>query len=296
MAFALKAKAFDDGLYAAVDLLAQKGTPLLPGKRRILEHVHRTLLSRWRPDSSGPLESVLVLLRAALSMTGTLEESDGRLHALVARALEDFESNPASKPLGFYTWSPQLQAQFKQDRLLQQELEPAEAGLLLQALQADEDLLSAWRRHLRLSCGLTNPFSLPALDEEGQHRCFFPPSVSHEEHLLEELFPGVPPPEGDQLVDELISRIRSGQLDTTPTPRSGWYDHQLHALVPFLLPERMPEAERLIIGHRYRDQLEHQFRGSFALTRETHIKQLRWLRVTGVNGQTPPPQIILKPG
>ena len=40
MAFALKAKAFDDGLYAAVELLTQNGTPLLPGRRRIVEQVH----------------------------------------------------------------------------------------------------------------------------------------------------------------------------------------------------------------------------------------------------------------
>lgn len=275
MAFALKAKAFDDGLYAAVDLLAQKGTPLLPGKRHLVDQIHRTLLSQWRPESPDPLRWVLVLLRAALSMTGTLERSDETLQALVTQALADFESDPArSKPLSFYTWSEQLQALFKQDRLLQTECPPAEAGLLLRALQSDGRLLYAWRRHLQLLGRLTNPLSKPALDEQGESRCFFPPSDSHEGRIAKELFGPREPPEGFQLVDELISRIRSGRLDTTPTPRSGWYDHQFHALVPFLMPERMPEAARLTIGPRYHAELERQFRGAFALTRETHLKQL----------------------
>ena len=94
---------------------------------------------------------------------------------------------------------------------------------------------------------------------------------------------------GFQLVDELIARLRDGRLDSTPTPRSGWYDHQFHALVPFLMPEKMPEAERLLIGPRYRAELEAQFRALFALTRETHIKQLEVLAAGGY------PTLIVSP-
>jgi hypothetical protein len=95
------------------------------------------------------------------------------------------------------------------------------------------------------------------------------------------LFGQVAPPEGFQLVDELMARLRDGRLDSTPTAESGWYDHQFHALVPFLMPERMPEAGRLVIGPRYRAELERQFRALFALTRETHIKQLEQLVAAG---------------
>jgi len=289
MAFALKAKAFDDGLYAAIDLLAQRGTPLLPGKRRIVEHVHRVLRSRWSPEGSDSLKSAVVLLHAALSMTGPLEESDRKLRLLVMKRLKEFESSElASKPLGFYTWNAELQALFKQDRLLQMELEPDVAQTLYQALRTDGRLLSAWRGQLRLLGQLTNPLSKPALDEDGEERCFFPPSDSHEGRLVKELFSDKAPPEGFQLVDELSSRIREGRLDTTPTPRSGWYDHQFHALVPLLMPERMPEAERLLFGPRYRAELEQQFRALFALTRETHIKQLESV----VAGAGVPPLIV----
>ncbi|OJT25155.1 hypothetical protein BO221_12335 [Archangium sp. Cb G35] len=291
MAFALKAKAFDDGLYAAVDLLMQHGTPLLPGKRGIVEHVHQELLSHWSPEAADPLRSALVLVRAALSMTGTLEEPDKKLRLLVVKSLREFESDAGkSKPLGFYTWSSRLQALFKQDRLLQEELTPDVAQTLHAALQTDEHLLDAWRRHLRLLGRLTNPLAKPALDEEGDSRCFFPPSDSQEGRLVKELFSKKSPPEGFQLVDELITRIRSGR-STTPTPRSGWYDHQFHALVPFLMPERMPEAKRLVLGPRYRAELEKQFRALFALTRETHIKQLE----QAVAGSGGPPPLIIEP-
>ncbi|MCP3141488.1 hypothetical protein [Pyxidicoccus xibeiensis] len=283
MVFALKAKAFDDGLYAAVELLVQRGTPALPGKRRLLEQVHQVLLAQWSAGDSDPLRSVLVLLRSALSMTGPLDEGDRKLRLLVMRFLKDFESKEgASKPLGFYTWSPQLEGVFKQDRLLQTELEPDAARTLLAALESDASLYSAWRRHVQLPSRLTNPTSKPALDEDGEQRCFLPPSDSHEGRVVKELFGRVSPPPGFQLVDELIARIRDGRLDTTPATRSGWYDHQFHALVPFLVPERMPEAERLVIGPRYRAELEQQFRALFALTRETHIKQLEQLTAGGV--------------
>ena len=46
--------AFDDGLYAAVGLLAQDGTPRLPGKRHLLEQVRRILRAQWQPTSQDP--------------------------------------------------------------------------------------------------------------------------------------------------------------------------------------------------------------------------------------------------
>ncbi|MFP2908616.1 hypothetical protein ACLESD_26910 [Pyxidicoccus sp. 3LFB2] len=282
MAFALKAKAFDDGLYAAVDLLVQHGTPRLRGKRQLVEQVQQLLLAQWQQGGSESLRPALVLLRAALSMTGTLEEPDRKLRLLVKQAIDSFEASPeASKPLGFYTWRPELKALFKQDRLLQTPLEEDVAGGLLAVLQSDASLLSAWRRHLGLLGQLTNPLSKPALDGGTGERCFFPPSDSHEGRLVKALFGQVPPPEGFQLVDELMARLRDGRLDSTPTAQSGWYEHQFHALVPFLVPERMPEAERLVIGPRYRAELEQQFRALFALTRETHIKQLEQVRAGG---------------
>ncbi|NMO15382.1 hypothetical protein HPC49_13370 [Pyxidicoccus fallax] len=292
MAFVLKAKAFDDGLYAAVELLAQEGTPRLPGKRELLRGLHQVLRPHWRPEATDPLKSALVLIQSALSMTEAVEESERKLRLLTMQAVKDFESQEgASKPLGFYSWSPRLQGVFKQDRMLQGELSRDVAEALLGALQSDERLMTAWRKHLRLPARLTNPLAKPALDEEGLYRCFLPPSDSHEGRLVKKLFAVKAPPEGFQLVDELIKWLRLGRLDSTPTPESGWYDHQFHALVPFVVPEKMPEAARVRFGRHYRAELEAQFRAGFALTRETHIKQLE----TPAAGAGGPPPIIIEP-
>lgn len=296
MAFTLKAKAFDDGLYAAVDLLMQHGTPRLPGKRHLVEQLQQVVLEQWRQGNAEVLRPALVLLRSALSMTGALEEQDWKLKLLVKKAVAEFEASPgASKPLGFYTWTPELQALFKQDRLLQTPLQDEVATGLFSVLQSDALLLSGWKRHLGLLSRLTNPLSKPALDEGSGERCFFPPSDSHEGRLVKELFSDVAPPEGFQLVDELIARLRDGRLDSTPKPGAGWYDHQFHALAPLLLPERMPEAERLVIGPRYRAELEQQFRALFALTRETHIKQLEQLLAGGGMPLVVSPRLSIEP-
>ena len=83
-----------------------------------------------------------------------------------------------------------------------------------------------------------------------------------------------PIPEGFNLVEEMVRRIRSRKIDLTPTASSGWYDYQTWALEPLVAPERAAEAARLKLEESYRKQLEELFKGILALTRETHIKQL----------------------
>ncbi|MCP3105417.1 hypothetical protein LZ198_41800 [Myxococcus sp. K15C18031901] len=289
MAFSFKAKAFDDGLSAAIDLLAQAGAPGLPGKRGLLEALYGALRPRATASSDGALERTLALLHTALTLTGEFAESDRNLRLLGMKRLRDFEADPAvSRPLGFYAWSPRLRAVFKQDRLLQEVLEGGVAELLRQALQSDAGLSRAYQAHLSLMWGLSNRPSRRPVDGDGPERCFFPPSDSHEGRLVERLFQDVAPPEGFQLVDELVLRIRDGRLETTPAPEAGWYDHQFHALTPLLVPERMPESSRLVCGPHYRGELEQQFRALFGLTRETHVKQL----AVAAGG---PPPILLSP-
>ena len=101
-----------------------------------------------------------------------------------------------------------------------------------------------------------------------------PASVSHETHLFFRLLGGRDVPEGFHLMQALIEEIRAGKIDLAPTKASGWYDHQTWALQPLLLPEKTPEASHLICGEEYRKHLEELFKGTLALTRETHVKQL----------------------
>ncbi|NTX13771.1 hypothetical protein HUA76_23475 [Myxococcus sp. CA056] len=281
-AFAVKSKCFDDGLLATVELLVQKGTPRLPGKRGLVLDVWRALRPRWPEESSDELRGTLSFLQAALSLTGSPEESNKTLTLHAKRCRQAFEADTfKSKPLGFYTWNNALTALFKQGRLLQEELSPESAELLARMLTEDPSRLSTYQRHLGLMARLTNPLSKPAVHEAGLTHCFFPPSDSHEGRLVKQLFGEVSPPDGYSFVDDFIQRIRDGRIETTPGTHSGVYDYQIHALAPLLFPERTPESERLIVGPKYRAELEAQFRTLFALTRETQLKQLESLSAGG---------------
>jgi hypothetical protein len=103
---------------------------------------------------------------------------------------------------------------------------------------------------------------------------FFPPSRSHEADLVTRLYANRPIPAGFDLMDELISRIRAGEIDLSPTAESGWYDYQTWALEPLVNPDKTPESVHLKFEETYRKQLIELFKGVLALTRETHVKQL----------------------
>jgi hypothetical protein len=97
----------------------------------------------------------------------------------------------------------------------------------------------------------------------------------HESQLFLRLFPNPQPvPDDFDLMKTLIAEIRAGKIDLEPTPDSGWYDHQTWALQPLLVPQKMPEASHIQFGEHYLKHLEELFKGTLALTRETHVKQL----------------------
>ncbi len=254
---ALKAKLFDDGLYAAVELAAQRGVGRFPGKAALLAK-----LVRHAPE-----------LAAAASLGGM----DVSLDPEALRIRDEFLANAlAAKPLGFYTWNEDLQRIFQQDRLLQRPLDADRAADLAAALRADPAALAAYGGYLDLVSRLTNPLVPERPDLRRPDGCyFFPPSRAHETELLKRLFAaGQPIPEGFSIADEMVRRIRDGSLDLAPTADSGWYDWQTWALEPLVALEAMPEAARLRIDERYRQQLEELFKAVIALTRETHVKQL----------------------
>ncbi len=79
-----------------------------------------------------------------------------------------------------------------------------------------------------------------------------------------------PPP---NLLDALVSAIRSGALDVAPEADAGWYDHQLYALETLLLPERGPESQHLLLTVGYKKKLIETFKSILIQNRETHVKQ-----------------------
>jgi hypothetical protein len=280
---AQKAKQFDDGLYAAVDLAAQEGPGNFAGKAFLLRELARQIAE----EDPGRIDQPRQVILAAAQLGGLAEDLSPAATKTTRRILAAFEAEPLrSKPIGFYTWSGELTTIFRQDRMLQTELTAKDGTeVLVRALHADPQLRAVYEGYLALVTKLTNPLSKPdlrpelaelddgALGAPEQKVHFFPPSKSHESDLVMRLYGDRPIPEDFSLVDEVIARVRSGELDLTPRPHSGWYDYQTWSIEPLITPEKTPEAARLELADGYRKHLEELFKGVYALTRETHIKQ-----------------------
>ena len=278
-----KAKQFDDGLVAAVELASQRGTGHLIGKRPLLQALLQSLLQ----GDTEVDQAAQGLLFSASILGGLPNTAPDALRPVVQRTVDDFLADERrSKPLGFYTWSDELRAVFQQDRLLQTELRQEQARGLAELLERTRPARSAYEAHLRLAARLTNPLAGadlrawlgnkgPVLSEGTSQWSFFPASRSHEAVLLEKLYGDRPIPDGFDLMNELIRRARAGELRLEPTDISGWYDYQTWSLEPLIRPDAVPEASRLRLEPRYRNHLERLFKGMLALARETHVKQVK---------------------
>lgn len=295
-ALAYKCKVFDDGLYAAVELAAQRGHGRLPSKRALLDAL----------IDANPGTDVLPLLGAARSFTG--RKPAGPQRHEIERAVDDFlEDQLRSRPLGFYTWTPELAALFRQDRCLQQELPSHDAALALaRELHRQPELREAYEAQLSLASRLTNPFAEPDLrgllrapDAAGGPPAsggarFLPASVSHETELAKRLLGDEPIPGGFNLVEELVRQVRSGYVDLSPHAESGWYDRQTWALEVLIAPERASEAVKLRLDPTYASHLLELAKGLLALSRETHAKQLD-VAMVGAAMDRNAPRLVLRP-
>lgn len=285
-ALAMKAKQFDDGLYAAVEEAAQNGAGTYPGKVFLLTTLARSLAELTSADAT----KALAVLFSACELGGLKLAIPQSIKVAVQDTVAEFlRDELRSKPIGFYTWAQALEAIFQQDRMLQNPLR-GEAAIkaIVHALQSDDKLCSSYVTYLGLVSKLTNPFPSrkpdlrPFLAEREKARpqtpprevFFFPPSRAHETDLIMSLFGDREIPEGFNLMEELIARIRTGALQLKPKAQSGWYDYQIWGIEPLAIPEKMPEAKRLRLDKRYREHLLELFKGVYALTRETHVKQL----------------------
>ena len=311
---AQKAKIFDDGLYAAVEVAAQEGAGCHAGKAALLGSLARSLSSAGG-DMAG--DAGAVLLGAARLGEVALPDLPAPVEALVQHATEVFLAKELhSKPIGFYTWSGRLASIFQQDRMLQTPLrsgasqaprECEEIAALVEALRGDSSARAIYERHLGLVSRLTNPYAAPdlrylleardrgAAQEPVPGTAFFPASAAHETEIAKKMFGDVPIPDGFVLANEMIRRIRSGELDLAPRPVSGWYDYQTWALEPLVVPERMAEGARLQLGFQYRILLLELFKGLLTLTRETHVKQLEGALCGMAGGVWKGPPIIIAP-
>lgn len=282
-----KAKQFDDGLYAALDQAY-----FLGHSEKIPSHMGLTerLLVKVPEDSPAA-----AYLAAGLTLGGretTLEDNAQR-----DKLIRDFQANPAlSKPIGFYTWNDSLQKCWAFMRFFQQPLEESDpiSQEIVKALEGDSALAADCQTAAQFYGKLTNPLSrLTFADAVGTDLSskealeslrtskgvakpglsLFPPSSSRETELYQRLFPlGVP--EGANLMKELVTRIRSGEIDLSPRDNSGWYDHQVYALETMLLPERGAEHNKLLLTKPYKKRMLEAFQALITKRRETHVRQL----------------------
>lgn len=281
------AKQFDDGLYAALDLACYQGElgEAMPGAVDFIARVFDRL-----PEDS-PAKP---FLGAALKLAGKEVTLSQKAAKERARLLKEFEADKVvSKPISFYTWTPELERVWKFYRFLQQEFwdgrQLAVPKAIAGVVAADPDLVREYDALQGFYGRLTNPLiclpvtallegtdSLSALAEKHQAHhaavAVFPPSTSREGELFERVFPdGIP--RNVEAMAELIKRIRSGEVNLEPKPDDGWYQYQVYALECLLLPGKTQESERLLLTAKYKKRLIEAFKAMFTKRRETHARQ-----------------------
>ncbi len=307
-----KAKQFDDGLYAALDAAYYRGLD-----DRLDSHVQ---LVKRLYDKVGKDSVAAPFLAAGLELAGVkVAAADGQGQADWSRQF--LADEVASTPVGFYTWNRTLSDCFRFLRFFQHEfpLDKLEIPrVLAEVLARDDALLAEYGKALAFYAKLTNPaicfsvaglvgmpataagdFEKLAAGRQIAHRtvALFPPSTSRETVLFERLFPrGLP--ENANLMNELIGRIRSGQVDLEPRPGAGWYDYQVYALETLLLPEPGTARGKLLLTWAYKKRMLKAFQASITKRRETHIRQLKG--VTKKGSPSPPlnfvqPRLHLEP-
>lgn len=302
-ALVLKAKQFDDGLYASVELATDAGLGDFPAKKELLVR----LLQALAADSE---RTAAAILTAAARLGGQEPQVSTEVAHEAEKLQQEFLADELrSKPLGFYTWSEDLKRIFQRDRMLQTQIGEPTARAFATALSRNDDLLTAYDANLCLPERLTNPLAsddlraLAVALKEARVPIFpmrmslFPPSRAHEADLIMKLYGDRPIPEGFNLADEMIKRIRAGSLDLKLTPGSGWYDYQTYALEALVAPDRMPEGTHLALKRSYQKELDGLVKALLALTRETHVKQLS-LPIAGASppGSTPELRLFISPG
>ena len=162
-------KPFNDGLYAAVELAAEHGDASLVDKHQLLVELLGELMTRSSEGTiaeRAPTLAAAQHIATALTLAGDSDAVDPTLLEPARRAAAEFESASVySKPIGFYTWTPELEAIFTRDRWLQTRyrggtLGPSFAALAALGLVVGQrgPLSDGYRRTLDLYAGLTDPF------------------------------------------------------------------------------------------------------------------------------------------
>lgn len=318
-------KAFNDGLYAAIELGAETGADgSLVDKRAVLRDLAAELVARSQNGTAAekPLAAAAAAQIGAALRLGGATEPPGI--SGIEPLLASFDADPLmSRPIGFYGWSSELGAIFRQDRFLQSPPSTkatfgAHAATAV-ALAGAPALAGRFEANLDLYAALTNPFRGPsvldlatltpsasALDDldglESAARSKFPELVATGDcaPAMLAFVPASDSPENrlframgcrpsSSFIDDVVNAVRSGKLDLTPTATSGFYDRQLWALATLLVTDSAPEKDHLLLTKRYKEKLVDTFKAILIESRETHVKQLD-IGSKLVSAEAPPPR------
>jgi hypothetical protein len=282
-------KQLDDTIYAGVEHAVQAGlAPVVESKRTIL----RGVVAYLAAHRSAAGDEALSLVAGALRLGGDEPAIPADLAGRVDAVVNDFLGDPIeSKPIGFYTWSTELERIWRQDRLLQRAVSTDAACALAQAIAADPARRSQYEQLVTLYAKLTNPVKssvVSLLSPAASGACsaadpeaFLGTSRTPETELFEELYPAGVPPNAD-LMRDLVEAIRSGRVDLAPASDDGWYQHQLYALETLLVSDGSEERKKVGFTGRYKKRLQEAFSTLLVQHRETHVKQTGIVAVSGV--------------
>jgi len=274
----MKAKNFDDGLIATLEKLYQAGDSAIIGKKQLIALIYEQL--RKQNPTNDNLRALLMLAssysNAPISDSKDIEDEAKRM------ALKFEENQAISKPISFYTWDKTLEGIFRQDRLLQTPLRDSlQIEALGKAIAADKTIEEQYRKLLYYNSIITNPApaeytDLTKIDKIRRDKtyCFLPPSRSHETELFKSYSAKGEVSENFSLIDSLIKKIQTKEINLKPDRGSGFYDYQMFACEPFVLHNSTPEATKLNFTKEYSLHVLNLFKAALALTRETHIKNL----------------------
>ena len=308
-----KCKQFDDGLIATLELAVQHGMPdtSRPSKQAALKRLLAVLLtlSDDLPNvDRTAVDTAAVHVATALKLGGTDPGVPARLAGRIASAEAAFLTARVARPIGFWTWSDDLQAIFRQDRFLSRGMPASspQAIVLAVAISREPTLAEDFTQFRSFGAKLTNPAACvsfhdltellgpetDALSSEALSRAgstvdehfganakfaLISYSTSKESTLLASLGAR------DEAIDTMayiIEAIKAGRLELEPKDDSGWYDYQWYALETLLLPDKAQEAGKLKLSASYKKRLEDAFRTSLTKHRESHIKRLPYITLS----------------
>jgi hypothetical protein len=293
-----KVKQFDDGLFAALETMALRGSVDCIAS-------YPDMFRRWLKQLPADSEAAAFLqVGISLANDGKKgEELEIKNPEAVEKYRRKFAADAAkSKPISFYTWSEDLKNCWHFMNFFETSF-PLDSPVLkdLQSVLAkDEELLKEYRSAVAHYSGLSNPSAdlsladlveidlsdMAAVNAKAQSIglkvtliSIFPEATSREAELINKLFPnGLPG--GTDLMMELVRRIRSGEVDLTPRPSdslrpSGWYDYQVYALETLILSEKGEEFNKLLLSRSYKQRMLDAFKAMITKRRETHARTMK---------------------